>query len=65
MLDSWLAHHFPAAGVPTNADECLEAVQSDMTGHRASDGIWYMVYVALVSFSGLVPNSFVAKWSIQ
>ena len=32
-LDSWLPHHFSAAGVPTNADECLEAAQSDLTGH--------------------------------
>ena len=32
-LDSWQPHHFSAAGVPTNADKCLEAVQSDLTGH--------------------------------
>ena len=39
-LESWLPHHFSAAGVPTNADECLEAVQSDLTGHSAHfDGI--------------------------
>ena len=31
-LDSMLPHHFSAAGVPTNADECLEAVQSNLTG---------------------------------
>ena len=30
-LDSLLQHHFLAAGVPTNADECPEAVQSDLT----------------------------------
>ena len=41
MLDSWLPHHFSAAGVPTNADECLEAVQSDLTGHSAR---FLMVY---------------------
>ena len=34
-MDSWLPHHFSAAGVPTNADECLEAVQSYLTGHSA------------------------------
>ena len=33
---------FKAAGVPTNADECLEAVQSVLTGHSFSDGIWGM-----------------------
>ena len=41
MLDSWLPHHFSAAGVPTNADECLEAVQRDLTGHSAH---FLMVY---------------------
>ena len=35
QLDSWLPHHFSAAHVPTNADECLEAIQSDLTGHSA------------------------------
>ena len=35
MLVSWLPHHLSAAGVPTNTDECLEAVQSDLTGHSA------------------------------
>ena len=34
-LDSWLPHNFSAAGVPTNADECLEADQSDLAGHSA------------------------------
>ena len=64
MLDSWLPHHFSAAGVPTNADECLEAVQSDLTGHSARFLTVYG-YVAIVGFSGHVPNSFVAKRSIQ
>ena len=32
VLDSWLPHYFSAARVPTNADECLEAVQSNLTG---------------------------------
>ena len=43
-LDSWLPHHFSAAGVPTNTDECLEAVQSDLTGHNACFllGLWDM-----------------------
>ena len=40
-LDSWLPHHFSAARVPTDADECLEAVQSDLTGHSAR---FLMVY---------------------
>ena len=40
-MDSWLPHHYSAAGVPTNADECLEAVQSDLTGHSAR---FLMVY---------------------
>ena len=31
-LDSWLPHHFSAAGDSTNADECLRAVQSNLTG---------------------------------
>ena len=41
MLDSWLPHYFSAAGVPTDADECLEAVQSDLTGQSAR---FLMVY---------------------
>ena len=43
-LDSKLPHHFSAAGVPTNADECLEAVQSNLTGHSAlfQLGLWDM-----------------------
>ena len=41
VLDSWLPHHFSAAGVPSNVDECLEAVQSDLTGHSAH---FLMVY---------------------
>ena len=43
-LDSLLPHHFSAAGVPTNADECLEAVQSDLTEHSAPflGGKWEM-----------------------
>ena len=41
VLDSWLPHHFLAAGVPTNADEFVEAVQSDLTGHSA---YFLMVY---------------------
>ena len=44
VLDSWLPHQFSAAGVPTNADECLEAVQSDLTGDSTRClmvyGIW-------------------------
>ena len=40
-LDSWLPHHFSAAGVPLNADECLEAVQSNLTGYSAC---FLMVY---------------------
>ena len=31
VVDSRLPHYFSAAGVPTNADECLEAVQSNLT----------------------------------
>ena len=31
-MDSWIPHHFSAAGVHTNADECLDAVQSNLTG---------------------------------
>ena len=31
-LDSMLLHYFSAAGIPTSADECLEAVQSNLTG---------------------------------
>ena len=31
-LDSMLLHYFSAAGTPTNADECLEAVQSNLKG---------------------------------
>ena len=31
-LDSWLPHHFSAMGDHTNADECLEAVLSNLTG---------------------------------
>ena len=41
MLDSWLPHHFSAAVVPTNSDECLEAVQNDLTKHSAR---FLMVY---------------------
>ena len=33
--------HFRAAGVSTNADECLEAVQSNLRGHSAR---FLMVY---------------------
>ena len=40
-LDSWIPHHFSAAGVHTNADEFLEAVQSYLTGHSAR---FLMVY---------------------
>ena len=32
VMDSKLPHSFLAAGVPTNADECLEADQSRLTG---------------------------------
>ena len=32
-LGCQLPHYFSVAGVPTNADECLEAVQSNLTGH--------------------------------
>ena len=44
---SWtVSYHttFSAAGVPTNADECLEAVQSNLTGHSAHFllGLWDM-----------------------
>ena len=31
-LDSMLLHYFSAAGIPTSAAECLEAVQSNLTG---------------------------------
>ena len=31
-LVSMLLHYFSAAGIPTSADECLEAVQSNLTG---------------------------------
>ena len=31
-LDSRLQHYFSVAGIPTSADECLEAVQSNLTG---------------------------------
>ena len=31
VMDSRLPHYFSAAGVPTNADECLEAVLSNLT----------------------------------
>ena len=31
-LDSMLLHYFSAAGIPTSVDECLEAVQSNLTG---------------------------------
>ena len=44
VLDSWLPHHFSAAGVPTDADECLEAVQSDLTGHSAFFLMVYGIY---------------------
>ena len=45
-MDSWLPHYFSAAGVPTNADECLEADQSNLAGHSAR----FLRYVAHVSF---------------
>ena len=43
-LESKLPHQFSAAGVPTNADECLEAVQSNLTRHSALFllGLWGM-----------------------
>ena len=44
-LNSKLPHYFSAAGVPTNADECLEAVQSNLTGcsaHFFLISIWEM-----------------------
>ena len=31
-LDSKLLHYFSVAGIPTSADECLEADQSNLTG---------------------------------
>ena len=44
VLDSELPHYFSAADVPTNVDECLEAVQSNLTGHSARFmiGTWEM-----------------------
>ena len=43
-LDSKLPHCFSAAGVPTNADDCLEAVQSNLTEHSVCFllGLWDM-----------------------
>ena len=32
MLDSKLPHYFSEGSVPTDANECLEAVQSNVTG---------------------------------
>ena len=34
-LDSGLLHQFSAAGIPTNADECLEGGQSNLSGKSA------------------------------
>ena len=65
VLDSWLPRHFSAAGVLTNADECLEAVERDLTEHSARFLMVYGICSTFVSFSGLVPDSFVAKRSIQ
>ena len=31
-LDSMQLHYFSVAGIPTSADECLEAVQRNLTG---------------------------------
>ena len=41
-FDRWLPHYFSAADVPTNADECLEADQTDRTQCSFSDGVWDM-----------------------
>ena len=63
-LDSWLPHHFSTAGVPTNADECLEAVQSNLTGHSACFLMVYGICSTCKLFQ-LDPNNFVPKMSIQ
>ena len=34
-LNRKLLHYLSAAVIPTNADECLEAVESNLTGHSA------------------------------
>ena len=63
-LDSWQPLHFLAAGVPTNADECLEAVQSNLTGPVLF--LWEVSgRCSAVSLLGLDPINFVAKRSIQ
>ena len=43
-LNIMLPHYYSAAGVPTNADECLDSVQSNLTGHSAHFliGVWEM-----------------------
>ena len=42
--DGKLLHYFSVAGIPTSADECLEAVQSNLTGHSVCFliGMWEM-----------------------
>ena len=50
MLDSLLHTTFKAAGVPTNADECLEVDQSDLAGHSAR---FLMVYGICSTCKGL------------
>ena len=59
-LDSGLLHCFSAAGIPTNADECLEAGQSDLAGHSALflKGKWEMLHCKLLK---LVPVIFVCQ----
>ena len=60
-LDSLLPHHFSAAGVPTNADESLEAVQSNLTGHSAH---WLMVYGICSTcklFQGLIQSTLLPR----
>ena len=61
MLDSWLPHHFSAAGVPTNADECLEAVQSDLTGHSARFLMVYEICSTFLAFQGLIQTSLLPR----
>ena len=45
-LGCQLSHYFSVAGVPTNADQCLEAVQSTLTGHNAHFLLGFVGYVA-------------------
>ena len=61
MLDSWLPHHFSAAGVPTNADECLKAVQSDLTGHSARFLMVYGICSTCKLFQGLFQSALLPR----